>query len=44
MTGRLTWVGGNDCAVDPEIWLLRVDEDGLLFAVACIEELEEWCE
>lgn len=41
MAERLTWVGGNDCAVDAEIWLLGMDEDGFLFAVACIEEFEE---
>ena len=44
MARRLTWVGGNDCAVDPEIRRLRVDEDGFLFAAACIEEFKEWCE
>lgn len=44
MAVRLTWIGGNDCAVDAEIWLLWVDEDGFLFAVACIEEFKEWCE
>ena len=43
-SGKLTWVCRNEGAIEPEEWILRVDEDGFLFAVAGIEELEEWCE
>ena len=40
----LTWVGGDEGAVEAEDRVVWVDEDGFLFAGAGIEETEEWAE
>lgn len=43
VAARLTWIGWDECAVEPKNRQVPVDGNHFLMAVTRVKEYEEWC-